>query len=325
MPGVKRRPDVLKREEKTIFARETVKSVKTKNPLGLLGNPAVMNTLKEIFDQHAEEVVSEERVRRVLEPVRIMISEGRFDREHKFVWPVRLSSASMMRAFVMVGASAVIMLAVIFAQGKPAGNMLMDIPNTEVSLGEANVLGNTLSGRIITEGGGVGGIVLTLVTADSNRGVFGAVVSGDDGAYCFQEIPDGTYRLKASLPYGMKVADGESICVDAEEDGVTYTVTDGRTGNLAEDKTSEGIYSETYTVTDSRRGKPAAVKTSEGTYGGTDAGIVTTEAGVSTEVWISYNGEPDLVFNGGSDSIWKGVDIELCQINQVELRLQVDR
>ena len=43
-------------------------------------------TLKQIFETYAEESVDDEQVRRVLEPIKKMVNEGRFDRSKEIIF-----------------------------------------------------------------------------------------------------------------------------------------------------------------------------------------------------------------------------------------------
>jgi hypothetical protein len=56
------------------------------------------------------------------------------------------------------------------------------------------------------EGVGVSGVVLTIVEADS--GDVTAAVTDGSGAYAFEQLPDGSYRLEVETPDGMMLENG---------------------------------------------------------------------------------------------------------------------
>jgi hypothetical protein len=81
-----------------------------------------------------------------------------------------------------------------------------------------------LSGRAILEDVGIGGVVLTLVDA-ADMNIVDTAVTGPDGAYSFEKVPDGDYKLKITLPEDMTRAEiGEWLSVGSKTE---FTVGSG--------------------------------------------------------------------------------------------------
>ena len=172
------------------------------------GSTAVMAALKRVFDQHAVDTISDEHLRRVLEPVRRAIWERRFGRPQKLSW----SGRSAGRMLKVATDGAVVSVAMVLVQSKLVygSGPKRDIRNHEGPLFETPVMVNVLTGWVSFEGKGLGGIALTLVDADGMK-VYANTVSGADGAYAFIGMPDGSYRMRASLHGDMKVANTAAL------------------------------------------------------------------------------------------------------------------
>ena len=68
------------------------------------------SVLKEVFDKYSEDTITDEQLCRILEPVLIMIREGRFDRNRKYrisqifiplilLWVVNTFSDNLLRQY----------------------------------------------------------------------------------------------------------------------------------------------------------------------------------------------------------------------------------
>jgi len=160
-------------------------------------------TLKDLFDAHAEETISDEQIRRVLDPVLKMIKEGRFNRPRRVSWIVPLTAA----AAVLVVTAAITM----FRSGL-INDAFVDLPDVDPPLIETIPVVKTLSGSVTFMSSGVSGVTIVLVDAESLEVVFSSITDSE-GAYAFNNVPVGIYRLTAYPHPGMAIAN------DTDADG----------------------------------------------------------------------------------------------------------
>jgi hypothetical protein len=154
-------------------------------------------TLRLFLERCAEETVDEEQVQRVLQPVLRMIEEGRFKRRKRAVQPAKPLAVAAVIVLTTVG--------IIRFGGRREA--LTDIAPPQVPL--ANVTAAmTVTGRLMGEGSPLGGITLTLLTADGE--IAGTAVTDEDGGYCFTGIPDGEYQISAAMVSGFALKDEET-------------------------------------------------------------------------------------------------------------------
>ena len=162
-----------------------------------------VSVLKQIFDWHEAETITDEMTQRVLEPVLKMIREGKFVRSpwHRYSWLVRPVLA------VATVAALIVTVAVTQSSGITAKGIVVSDP--DVPLVAMSVDNNIVCGKVSLEDKGIGGIEIVLIDAESNTVVHTAV-SNDDGSYSLDGIPSGTYKLRVLLPKGMALVDGDA-------------------------------------------------------------------------------------------------------------------
>ena len=165
--------------------------------------PPKVPVLKEIFDRYAEETITDEQLQRVLAPVLKMIQDQKFkkSRWRRYSW--------LMKPVVSVVAVVAIIAIVAVTQKNGVVDRDIVIQDNEVPLVARAVSMSSLAGRVCLEDNGVDGIAVSLVDTTSMKIVETAITNAD-GAYSFQTIPVGTYRLKVLLPDGMALVDGNT-------------------------------------------------------------------------------------------------------------------
>jgi len=178
--------------------------------------------LKQIFDQVAEETISEEQVQRVLAPVLARIHAGEFGRPRRFAW--------LWQPVAAVAAVALLALTVAVSQGGLKPGRYVTLPDIRIPLA-APAQENRLDGRVMLADEGVGGVELELVDAESMERC-AAAVTAEDGSYSFRNIADGSYRLRILPPAGMTVSPADATADDA---GVWVTVNGERELIFGED------------------------------------------------------------------------------------------
>ena len=162
---------------------------------GSVNDPPDNCVLKKTFDRCAAITITDEQVRRMLEPILRMIREGRFDRPSVF---------SRWLQAVVVAAAAVAAVALIVAFVR-CDNMresfMADVPNITIStVGAASYeRGYEMFASVVLQGRNTRDAKF-VVYDESGAAIIGAAVMKEDGSYRFSVIPDGDYRLVAILP-----------------------------------------------------------------------------------------------------------------------------
>ncbi len=179
-------------------------------------------SISRIFDIEAESCLSDEAVQRLLSPLRERILSGEFSK------PRRRPLQGL--KWLAPAVAAVIVL--VSTARAPGGDMLVEIPEAGIPLTGAFFAGNTVSGRVTAGDEGVGGVGLTLVDA-GGMSFFGTVLTDINGNYAFEMVPDGSYRLKLTLPPGMdaaNAAEGEWLLVNGDAEFDIYASEENREG-----------------------------------------------------------------------------------------------
>jgi len=184
--------------------------------------------LKRIFDKYADQMISDEQVRRVLAPVIKMIKAGRFDTKPKQQpQPNPKKRTPWAQAFALVAATITIMIAAVFMHQNSPYNALNIMPATGATLSVAQAPGwttqsPTAQGRDVSA-------VLRLVGTD-NEQEFSA--TEEVGIYTFSGIPDGTYQFVIVLHPNAEGVQSELIGELTVEDGRAVLVVDAEQQDL---------------------------------------------------------------------------------------------
>jgi len=174
--------------------RETVSvvdSMYTKNKAGAEEGDAPV--LKMVFDRCAEETISDEQIRRVLEPIRHRVYSGQYNAARPKP-PLRLA------ALRPVAAAIIIVLAALVLDAR-FGHRRMEIPGPVIPLARIDNSTVTMTGCVTVNGSGAGGVCLTLTGID-DADISQTAVTLDDGTYDFCDLADGAYRLTAGALAG---------------------------------------------------------------------------------------------------------------------------
>ena len=172
--------------------------------LNITGKTNNVSVLKQIFDWHEAETITDEMTQRVLEPVLKMIQEGKFERSpwHRYSWLVRPVIA------VVTVAALIVTVAVTQGGGGITAQGIV-VSDPDVPLVAMSVENNILCGKVCLEDKGISGIEIVLIDAEDNKVVHTAI-SNDDGTYSLDGIPSGTYKLRVLLPEGMALVEEDA-------------------------------------------------------------------------------------------------------------------
>jgi tRNA(Arg) A34 adenosine deaminase TadA len=165
--------------------------------------------LSRILWAEAESVnFSQEDIDRLLAPIKARIMAGEFSRPRRQYLLIKLAAP--------VAAAAVLAASLGQAQTKDAFVYITDEP---IPLSHAFLVWNRIAGQVVAESSGIGGIQLVLMNAESLEDVQ-AVITADDGSYEFVGVPEGTYRIKITLPPDLSLEDqangGGWVALDRE-------------------------------------------------------------------------------------------------------------
>ena len=148
--------------------------------------------LRRILTQQAE-TISDEKIRRLVNPVINMIEQGRFDRPRIITWwPQTLAAVA-----------AVLVIAAVAAlphsepwQGEIFVGTLVEVPNIGIPLSGTPFGDLEPSTYAILADGSIEGVHFTLINEYSGEKIH--LESGSDGGtFTFTGVPDGKYRLMA--------------------------------------------------------------------------------------------------------------------------------
>ena len=164
------------------------------------GEPADASVLKEIFNWYETETITDERIQRVLEPVLKMIREKKFERS-RWSWLIRpmLSVAMVITLIITV--------AVLKTDTGQNSNSVVPISQAPIAVMTMDY--HKLSGKVLLQNKGYGGLEIALVDAQSGETI-GTTTSNADGTYTISEIAGGRYKLRVTLPKGMALVDGDT-------------------------------------------------------------------------------------------------------------------
>jgi len=155
-------------------------------------------TLKKIYEMHEEETISDEEVQRVLEPVLAMIKEGKFDTPRRLY--ARILPLATVAAVLVVTAT------VTMVRSGIVNDPITEIEDTRPPLFETIPVYRSISGRIVLEGESLDGVVVVIVDAERLIDI-GTAITDREGVFVFNNLPNGTYRIKAALAEGMRIVD----------------------------------------------------------------------------------------------------------------------
>jgi hypothetical protein len=156
------------------------------------------SAMRQIFEWHENETITEEQIQRVLAPVLEMIRQGKFSKRRRM---------RRIRKIAVGAATCITIVAVVVLQSvAPDAWAGVDIVDAQTPLAAAPFVVGSVSGKVTLEGEGVGGVVLTLVNTGSDD--FIKTVTGRGGGYSFKEIPEGSYHLEVEPPDGTAPEDG---------------------------------------------------------------------------------------------------------------------
>jgi len=152
--------------------------------------------LKEMYEVHAEETISDEQARRVLKPVLAMIDEGKFDKPRRIISIAPLATVA---AVLVVAVTATLML---FSQPDNPG---IEILESNPPLTDSIPARTVLPGSVTLSGKGVSGVTIILEDAYSLESVI-TVVTDNSGDFEFPEgVQPGLYKLIVIPPDGMEI------------------------------------------------------------------------------------------------------------------------
>ena len=154
-------------------------------------------TLKRIFDKYAEDTITNEQLLRVLDPILVMIREGRFD-THK-----TRKIFSLLAPVLSIAAALAITFTLVFSHMHRNNINTVIIPYSEIPLAAMPISSNIIEGRFFAKDKGIENI--TLVLQDTNGQLVDSTITNDKGEYLFKGFKDGVYMLKVVLPSGMTI------------------------------------------------------------------------------------------------------------------------
>lgn len=107
----------------------------TRHPHTVADNLTDTCVLKQIFDTHAEETISDEQAERVLGPIREMIREGKFDKPKPTPWTQMSKRVATIAAVAAIAAAGT--FAIYLGQGEEPNDLFVEIPHTQIPLADA--------------------------------------------------------------------------------------------------------------------------------------------------------------------------------------------
>jgi len=162
-------------------------------PFHEIKRPSETPAAKQMFDLHADEIISDEQVGQLIAPLHNMIKDGIFDRPKRFSWWPQL--------LLMIVAVVTILIVASFARGDmrpdPAAGGLAAMPNAQTQLAGVPPEDNILPGYMILPGAYINCVMLALVNEENMNIIL--ISALDDGVFAFTDIPDGKYRIIATL------------------------------------------------------------------------------------------------------------------------------
>ena len=148
--------------------------------------------LRRILTQQAE-AISEDKIRRLVNPVISMIEQGRFDRPRLITWwPQTMATVVAILVIVVVA----LLPHNVGSQESIFVGTLVEVPDIGIPLSITPFGGLEASTYAILPEESIEGVHFTLVNEHSNETIY-MESGGESGAFIFKGVPDGSYRLKA--------------------------------------------------------------------------------------------------------------------------------
>lgn len=148
--------------------------------------------LKKIFNQFADETITESQIMRILEPIILMIRMGRFDpfRKKKTLWFLKpmLSIVAVLILSIIVG----------FFQKPKVSSITLSNSSPRVTLNSKEEISNILSGRLFQKEEPVFNAELQLIDFLTMQTVE-TTKTNIVGEYEFSNFPDGIYQMKVVI------------------------------------------------------------------------------------------------------------------------------